>query len=91
MITLRARQHHVHVRRLLDLDESEWPTASVNNQNLLQANMFIASVLLDVIDVYSLHGMNFLSNTDQATLNSRHSFLAKIKQLNIIKSGAEER
>lgn len=63
----------------------------MNNQNLLQANMFIASVLLDVIDVYSLHGMNFLSNTDQATLNSRHSFLAKIKQLNIIKSGAEER
>ena len=39
VITLRARQHHVYVRRLLDLDESEWPTAIVNDQNLLQANM----------------------------------------------------
>ena len=48
-------------------------------------------MLLDVIDVDSLHGINFLSNTDKATLKSGRSFLAKIKQLNIIKSGAEER
>jgi hypothetical protein len=36
MITLRARQHDVYVRQLLNLDENEWPTAIVNNQNLLQ-------------------------------------------------------
>jgi hypothetical protein len=53
--------------------------------------MFIASMLLDVIDVDSLHGTDFLSNTNQATLYCGRSFLAKIKQLNIIKSDAEER
>jgi hypothetical protein len=49
MITLRARQPQVYVRRLFDLDASEWPATIVDDQNLLKANTFIASMLLDVM------------------------------------------
>ncbi len=36
MVTLREKQHNIHVRRLIEFDEGELPTTIVNDKNCSQ-------------------------------------------------------